>query len=43
MPVDGIDALYRHVSRWPVGTPLTLDVVRRTQSLKIELTPERTR
>jgi S1-C subfamily serine protease len=37
--VDGIDALYRHVSRWPVGAPLTLHVVRRTQSLRIELTP----
>jgi S1-C subfamily serine protease len=37
--VDGIDALYRHVSRWPVGAPLTLHVVRRTQSLRVELTP----
>jgi S1-C subfamily serine protease len=39
MPVDGIDALYRYVSRWPVGTPVTLDVVRRTQRLTMELTP----
>jgi S1-C subfamily serine protease len=39
VPVDGIDALYRHVSRWPVGAPLTLHVVRRTQSLRMELTP----
>jgi S1-C subfamily serine protease len=38
-PVDGIDALYRLVSRSPFGTALTLHVVRRTQSLRIELTP----
>jgi S1-C subfamily serine protease len=38
-PVDGMDALYRLVSRSPLGTPLTLHVVRRTQSLRIELTP----
>ncbi len=37
--VNGIDALHRHLSRWPVGSSLTLDVVRRTRSLKIELTP----
>ncbi len=39
VPVDGIDALYRHVSRWPLGAALALTVVRRTQSLKIEITP----
>jgi S1-C subfamily serine protease len=39
VPVDGIDALYRLVSRSPFGKPLSLQVVRRTQSLKIELTP----
>ena len=38
-PVDGVDALHRHLSRWPVGTVLTLQVVRRTQSLRIDLTP----
>jgi S1-C subfamily serine protease len=38
-PLNGIDALHLHLSRWPVGSPLTLDVVRRTRSLKIELTP----
>lgn len=38
-PVDGIDALYRLVSRSPFGTPLTLRVVRRTQSIEIQLTP----
>lgn len=40
VPVDGIDALYRHVSRSPFGKPLSLQVVRRTQSLMIELTPK---
>jgi S1-C subfamily serine protease len=38
-PVDGMDALYRHVSRWPPGTTLTLRVVRRTRSLAVEITP----
>jgi S1-C subfamily serine protease len=37
--VDGMDALYRHVSRWPAGTTLALQVVRRTQTLAIEITP----
>lgn len=36
--VDGMDALYRRVSR-SFGKPLTLHVVRRMQSLRIELTP----
>jgi S1-C subfamily serine protease len=40
VPVDGIDALYRHVSRWPVGTPLALSIVRRTQKLDLQLTPK---
>ncbi len=35
--VDGVDALHRQLSRWPIGTKLTLSVVRRTQSLKVEL------
>jgi S1-C subfamily serine protease len=39
VPVDGIDALYRLVSRSSFGTPITLHVVRRTQSLRMELTP----
>jgi S1-C subfamily serine protease len=39
VPVDGMDALYRMVSRSPLGQPITLQVVRRTQSLRIELTP----
>jgi S1-C subfamily serine protease len=39
VPIDGMDTLFRHVSRWPVGAALTLGILRRTQSLKIELTP----
>jgi S1-C subfamily serine protease len=39
VPVDGMDALYRMVSRSPLAQPITLQVVRRTQSLRIELTP----
>jgi len=37
--VDGIDALHLQLSRCPVGTAITLSIVRRTQSLKIQLTP----
>jgi S1-C subfamily serine protease len=37
--VDGMDALYRHLSRWPAGTTLTLHVLRRTRSVQIEITP----
>jgi S1-C subfamily serine protease len=40
VPVDGIDALYRLVSRAAFGMPITLQVLRRTQSLRIELTPK---
>jgi len=44
-PVDGIDALHRHLSRVPPGTALALSVVRRTQLLTVALTtrepPER--
>jgi S1-C subfamily serine protease len=38
-PVNGIDALHLQLSRHPVGTAITLHVIRRTQSLKIKLTP----
>jgi S1-C subfamily serine protease len=38
-PVNGVDALHRHLSRWPVGAPLELDVVRRTRSLKVKVRP----
>jgi S1-C subfamily serine protease len=39
-PVDGVDALHRALSRWPVGSVLALHVVRRTRSLRVELTPQ---
>jgi S1-C subfamily serine protease len=38
-PVDGVDALHRQLSRWPPGTTLTVDVVRRTERLQLPLTP----
>jgi S1-C subfamily serine protease len=37
-PVDGVDALHRHLSRVPPGSALTLRVVRRTQLIDIGLT-----
>jgi S1-C subfamily serine protease len=37
--VDGIDALYRALSRLPAEIPVTLRVVRRTEILSIEITP----
>src|ERR1700749_2181859 len=36
-PVDGIDALHRQLSRSPVGTPLTLQVVRLARGLNVEI------
>jgi len=38
-PVNGVDALHQRLSRWPVGSALTLDVVRRTRSLKVAIVP----
>ncbi|HEY6922768.1 MAG TPA: trypsin-like peptidase domain-containing protein [Steroidobacteraceae bacterium] len=38
-PVNGVDALHRHLSRWPAGSPLELEIVRRTRSLKVRVTP----
>jgi S1-C subfamily serine protease len=38
-PVNGIDALHLQLSRCPVGTPITLQVIRRTQRLQVRLTP----
>ena len=38
-PVDGVDALHRHLSRVPAGSALTLHVVRQTKSLSVRLTP----
>jgi len=37
--VNGIDALHLQLSRCPVGTPIALEVIRRTQKLKVRLTP----
>jgi S1-C subfamily serine protease len=37
--VNGTDALHLQLSRCPVGVPITLDVIRRTQRLKVRLTP----
>jgi S1-C subfamily serine protease len=37
--VDSIDALYRQVARAPVGTALTLRIVRRTSILSIDIAP----
>ncbi len=39
VPVDGIDALHLQLGRWPVGAELTLNVVRRVQSLKVAVVP----
>ena len=38
-PVDGIDALYRTLSRLPVAAPVVLRVVRRTEVVQIEVVP----
>lgn len=39
-PVDGMDVLYRVVSRRPPGTSLKLTVLRRTSLLSVEITPK---
>lgn len=38
-PVDGIDALHRHLSRLPAGKALSLHIIRRAQSLTIRVMP----
>jgi S1-C subfamily serine protease len=38
--VDGIDALHRQLSRVPPGTVLTLEVVRRTEKMKLAVTAQ---
>jgi putative serine protease PepD len=38
-PVNGIDALYRTLSRAAMDAPLTLKVVRRMEVLSIPITP----
>ena len=40
-PIDGIDAMHRFLTRWSAGTPLTLQVLRRTQRLEITVIPEK--
>ena len=39
-PIDGIDALHRFLSRWPVGTALELKVLRGTRLHTIQLIPQ---
>jgi S1-C subfamily serine protease len=40
VPIDGVDALHRFLARWPAGSPLTLEILRRTQRVAVTLTPE---
>jgi S1-C subfamily serine protease len=40
VPIDGVDALHRFLTRWPAGSPLTLEILRRTQRVAVTLTPE---
>jgi S1-C subfamily serine protease len=39
-PIDGVDALHRFLARWPIGTALILQVLRRTQRIEVTLTPD---
>lgn len=39
-PIDGVDAMHRFLTRWPAGTPLTLQILRRMQRVEVTLTPE---
>lgn len=41
--VDGIDALHRRLSQLPVGQAISLQVVRRTQSLTVKIIPREQR
>jgi len=43
LAVDGMDALYRHLSRRVGAMSLTLQVVRRTSKVRIEITPDEAR
>lgn len=38
-PIDGIDALHRFLSRWPLGTSVRLGVLRGMKRELVELTP----
>jgi S1-C subfamily serine protease len=39
VPIDGIDALHRHLSRWPAGEALQLDLLRGMRRMTVGLTP----
>jgi S1-C subfamily serine protease len=43
VPIEGIDALHRHLSRWPTGEPLELDVLRGIRRMTVRLTPREPR
>jgi S1-C subfamily serine protease len=38
-PIASVDALHRFLSRWVIGEPLQLQVLRRTQRLSIDIRP----
>ena len=38
-PVTSVDSLHRFLSRWTIGQPVMLTVLRRTQRLQIEVMP----
>jgi len=42
-PIDGIDALHRYLSRWPLGEPLELKVLRRTRLHAATVAPQESR
>jgi S1-C subfamily serine protease len=42
VPIDGIDALHRHLSRWPAGEALALEALRGMRHLTAVLTPRET-
>ncbi len=42
-PIDGIDALHRHLSRWPLGEPLELKVLRRARLHSAVIAPQESR
>jgi S1-C subfamily serine protease len=39
VPIDGIDALHRHLSRWPAGQELRLEMLRGMRRFNVVLTP----
>jgi len=39
-PIDGIDALHRFLSRWPVGTALELKILRGTRLHTVQFIPQ---